>query len=234
MPSSSHLVRLTLKKSKFVRKGRIMKRSRVLTVLVVGLCVVVLLAACGSSSSGNSGTSTSGPPTLQPTVAKSKPSALPKVTVAFCQNIMTVDQSNTIMNPTTPATTIRVDSPASGGGSCNYEYALFKGNVSVVFVAVVPAGTDSNYLATRAAAGKQPGEQLTITPVSGVGDQAVFVVGSTTVAGQAYKIDALDIIYGSVFWDVNAIHLGAAAAATSDSAQLADFTQVAQIFTGKF
>ncbi len=146
---------------------------------------------------------------------------------------MTVEQSNTIMNPATPATTIRVDSPTSGGGSCNYEYALFKGNVSVV-VGRSPPGTNSNYLAAQAAANKLPSEQLTTTPVSGVGDHAVFVVGSTTVAVQAYKIDALDIIYGSVFWDVNAIHLSAAAAATSDSSQLADFTQVAQIFMGKF
>ncbi len=136
---------------------------------------------------------------------------------------MTVEQSNTIMNPATPATTIRVDSPTSRGGSCNYAYSLFKGNVSVVFVVVVPPGTNSNYLAAQAAANKLPSEQLTTTPVSGVGDHAVFVVGSTTVAVQAYKIDALDIIYGSVFWDVNAIHLSAAAA-TSDSSQLANFT----------
>ena len=204
-----------------------MKRSRPLTVLVLGLCVVVLLTACGSSSSGS--------PTSQPTVAKSKPTALPKVTVAFCQNIMTVTQSNTIMNPATPATTIRVDSPTSGGGSCNYEYALFKGNVSVVFVSIAPKGTSIVDDVNRALAPeKQQGAQITTMPVSNVGDQAVFAVASTTLAGQPYKIDALDVIYGSVFWDVNAIHLGAVAAATSDSAQLADFTQIAQIFTGKF
>jgi hypothetical protein len=204
-----------------------MKPSRTLTALVLGLCVIMLLTACGSSSSGSR--------TSQPTIAKSKPSALPKVTVAFCQNIMTVKQSNTIMNPTTPATTIRVDSPASGGGSCNYEYALFKGNVSVVFVSVVPEGTSIVDNVNQAlAAEKQQGAQVKMTPVSNVGDQAVFAVASTTLAGQPYKIDSLDIIYGSVFWDVNAIHLGSDATATSDSAQLADFTQIAQIFTGNF
>ncbi len=65
VPSSSHLRHLTLKTPRFVRKGRSMKRSRLLTVLVVGLGVVALLAACSSSSSdnsGSSGTSVFGPP----------------------------------------------------------------------------------------------------------------------------------------------------------------------------
>jgi hypothetical protein len=158
--------------------------------------------------------------------------------MAFCQSILTIAEANQIMQSPHTATTIRIDAPASGGGSCNYEYASFKGIVSIVFVGVIPTGTTltADALAAQVQKGASSVEGATITTqaVSGVGDVAVFAASSATLAGQPYKFDALDIAYGQVFFDVNVPLLGPDAASASDSALLASFTQVAKLVTSRW
>ena len=131
------------------------------------------------------------------------------------------------MQPTTPATTIRIDSPKSGGGSCNYEYAAFKGIVSVVFVGTIPQGVSISDVATQALGGANlpPGGKITTTPVSDVGDQALFITAAIPIAGKTLKMDFLDIIYGAIFFDCNNPNVGS----IPDATELNGFTQVAQL-----
>jgi uncharacterized protein (DUF111 family) len=160
------------------------------------------------------------------------------MTMAFCQRILTVDEANQIMKSPHTATTIRIDAPPDGGGSCNYEYAPYKGIVSIVFVNVIPDGVtlnaDSIAAQVRAGASQVKGAKITTQQVSNVGDMAVFAAGSATLAGKPYKFDALDIAYGRVFFDVNVPLLGPDAVAASDSALLASLTQVAQLVTSRW
>lgn len=215
-----------------------MKLSRKLAVLIIGLCAALLVAACGSSSLTADQTPNPGTKPPQTTSAKPKPTALPQMTMAFCQSILTVGEANQIMKSPHTATTIRIDAPSDGGGSCNYEYAPYKGIVSIVFVNVIPDGValnaDTIAAQAKAQASSVEGAKITTQPVSGVGDVAVFAAGSATLAGKPYKFDALDIVYGRVFFDVNVPLLGPDAAAASDSALLASFTQVAQLVTSRW
>jgi hypothetical protein len=137
---------------------------------------------------------------------------------------MTVAQANTIMHPPTPATTIRVDAPASGGGSCNYEYKPYNSVVSIVFPAAVI--NVSNPQAVFAAADKQlpqsASAKITATPVSGVGDAAQFVTGVLTVV--PLKMAALQVIYGKIFFTCSNFNVQGSSFAT----QQTYLTQVCQ------
>lgn len=174
--------------------------------LLVGL---LALSACGSSASagGGGGGGGGGGSTAAPTTPpKLKPTALPKITMAFCQGILTLAEANQIMRPATPATTIRIDANASGGGSCNYEYAPYKAVVSVIFVTLAPPSASIADLAGQAAS--KTGGKLTMTPVSGLGDQAEYGVVNVPIQGQTYNVDAMDVIYGTLFFNCELAYLG--------------------------
>jgi hypothetical protein len=104
-----------------------MRKLRVFVILAAVLGISLVAAACGAGASGstgngaggNGGTSGSGTSSGGTTAAKSKPTSVPVITLAFCQKILTVSEANQIMHPTTAATTIRIDSNSTGG-SCNY------------------------------------------------------------------------------------------------------------------
>lgn len=178
-----------------------MKRFQASVLFSLLMCVSLAVAACSSGATAGSptGGGASAAATAAPTATpKPKPTAVPKITVAFCQGIMTVAQANQIMHPPTPATTIRVDAPASGGGSCNYEYKPFHSVVSIVFG---PTVIDvSNPQAAFAAADKQLPQSanatFTTTPVSGVGDAAQFVTG--VIIQLPLKLASLQVIYGKI------------------------------------
>lgn len=179
-----------------------MKRFQRQVALTLMVCVALAVAACGGGATagspngaGGGGSSTAPAPAA---TVKPKPTAIPKITVAFCQNIMTVAQANTIMHPPTPATTIRVDAPASGGGSCNYEYKPFHAVVSIVFGPTIIDA--SNPQAFFAAADTQIPQStnatITPTPVSGVGDAAQFL--TIVFASLPIKMASLQVIYGKI------------------------------------
>ncbi|MGE5335200.1 MAG: hypothetical protein ACM3N4_10905 [Nitrososphaerota archaeon] len=179
-----------------------MKRFQRHVLLTMMVCVSLAIAACGSGANAGSPTGKGGvnaPVPAATATTKPKPTALPKITVAFCQGIMTVAQANQIMHPTIPATMIRVDSPASGGGSCNYEYATYRSVVTITFEPYT--GGPGNAQAVFAAADKQLPQAnnatITVTKVTGVGDAAQFVTGVINVA--RLKMAALQVIYGSIF-----------------------------------
>lgn len=205
-----------------------MTRLRRHALLALLLGVLLAVGACA----GGGGGSTAGAPsaTAAPTATpKPKPTAVPKITIAFCQGIMTVAQANQIMHPPTPATTIRIDAPASGGGSCNYEYKPFHSVVSVVFPATVI--DVSNPQAVFAAADKQLPQSanatITTTPVSGVGDAAQFVTGVLTVV--PLKMASVQVIYGKILFTCSNFNVTGSSFAT----QKTYLTQVCQQYVSQ-
>ncbi len=177
-----------------------MKQSRTLTVLILGLCVASLLAACGGTSTGHGG---SGTPTAPATSApKAKPTGVPTLSVAYCQGLMTLAEANQIMQPATAANTIRVDHGGTGG-SCNWEYAQFKPVVSVLFEPF-PQGVSLDAVATQGltALQKAPGAKSTKTKVTGVGDQALYISASAQIGAGIWE-DLLDTHFGSIYISCN-------------------------------
>lgn len=206
-----------------------MTRLRRHTLLALLLGVLLAMGACAG---GGGGGTTAGSPsaTAAPTATpKPKPTAIPKITIAFCQGIMTVAQANQIMHPPTPATTIRIDAPASGGGSCNYEYKPFHSVVSVVFPATVI--DVSNPQAVFAAADKQLPQSanatITTTSVSGVGDAAQFVTGVLTVV--PLKMASVQVIYGKILFTCSNFNVQGASFATEQT----ELTQVCQQYVSQ-
>lgn len=204
-----------------------MKSTRVLMMLPAVLCGALLVAACGAGATGP-GTTTSGVPSGgTPKVVKSKPTAVPKITVALCQQLLTVAEANQIMKPPTAATTIRIDSTTEGG-SCNYEYAQFKSVVSIVFHSYQQGQSLS--AAASQISSRVPNATVKTTMVSGVGDQALFVSAKVSVQGITIWDDGLDVTYGNVLFTFANFNVPAT---SSDAAQLAALTQVAQLVLGR-
>lgn len=151
---------------------------------------------------------------------------MPKITVALCQQLLTVAEANQIMKPPIAATTIRVDS-TTAGGSCNYEYAQFKSVVSIAFLPFQQGQSLSaaaNQITSRTSS--LPNATVKTTMVSGVGDQALFVSAKATVQGISFWDDGLDVAYGNVLFAFANFKVPAT---SSDAAQQAMLTQVAQL-----
>jgi hypothetical protein len=188
-------------------------KSLSLAFIRIALLVGALsLAACGVSTGG---TSTGGTSTPAPTATpkpKPKPNAPPPITQLYCQSIMTVDEANQIMNPPTPATTIRAQSDAELG-VCSYissqaQFAVVKILVDQkAYTGPNPVPTSTIIqLVTELA--NEPGATITTTkPVSGVGDQAEFLAASVTDNSITFYADAFYVIYGKVAFMCDDFHL---------------------------
>jgi hypothetical protein len=138
------------------------------------------MAACSTSTGGTS-TGGGGTPSPTATAAPTKPTSVPTITIALCEQMLSISQANQILNPPNPANTIVVDS-TSEGGSCNYEYAQFKIDVYLLFLPY--KGGSSSDLAAAATSQSLPGVQITTNqPVSGIGDQALFIAGNAASNG---------------------------------------------------
>lgn len=194
--------------------------TNVLLAFVAG--ATLSMSACSLSTGGSTGGGTSAAATATP---KPKPTAVPRISAAFCQSFMTVAQANAIMQPPTQATFIRVDN-GPAGGSCNYEYAQFKSVVSVLFLPYTgtqtPQAEQNGLKAVASNASSVQGAAVTTTMVSGVGDAALFVTAAldSPPLKQAY----LDVIYGAVVLSCFNPNVGSA----SFAAQQAALTQACQ------
>lgn len=180
------------------------RSSRITVILTLGLCMSLLLGACGTPSTGNQGTpqASAQPTTAQPT-PKPKPTGVPTFTVKLCSQLMSVDEANSMIQPKTPATTI-VPTNGDNGGACNYEAS--KTNIPLIIYFFDWTGptppipqSDIDAVLSQAA-----GTDITIgkaVPVTGVGDQAEYVEATASVRGFTANAHVFYVIYGRVFFD---------------------------------
>lgn len=200
---STHFFQVSKLRSRFgVRSWR---RAPAACVLAAAFVLLPACTAGGSTTSGN-GNSGNGSPSATATTAPAPTatplSAVPQITLAFCQGLVSLSDANTLMKPATPATSIVPDN-ARPGGSCSYIYA--QGGIDLtLFFQPFPVGMSLNTIAQQSIAEAEakgtipPGTQYSITPVSGVGDQALFASISGTVHGITGYYDSLYTTVGSV------------------------------------
>ncbi len=141
----------------------------------------------------------------RPTATKAPLSAVPQITLAFCQGLVSLSDANNIMHPASPITSIVPDN-ARPGGSCSYTSSSHQAGIPLsLYFQPFPAGTSLNAIAQQAVAqaeaknGIPPGLSFNITPVSGIGDQALYGSASGTFSGISVFYAALDTTIGSVW-----------------------------------
>jgi hypothetical protein len=146
-------------------------------LLMLALGSMLAVTACGSSTGSTGGSTGNGTPTVAATAtAKPKPTAVPHLDLAYCQQLMSLDEMNNMFKPPAPAATI-VPTNGDGGGACNYEVA--KANIPLIIYFLewkgpdpIPQSDIDAELATSI------GSEITITvatPVTGIGHQAEYV-----------------------------------------------------------
>ncbi len=190
-----------------------MKSYRKLAVLVVGLCAALSLAACAetSAASGNTGnTGNTGTPvaklaaaTATPKPAKPKPTGVPHITEAYCQQLMTVSEANSLMQPTTPATTI-VATSSDNGGACNYQASPANFPLIIYFfqwTGPVPIPQNDIAAALAQATGASNIKVGTFKTVNGIGVQAAYMEATATEDGGSFTIHIFYVLEGPFFYD---------------------------------
>jgi hypothetical protein len=184
-----------------------MKRVRVrlfVTLVTLLACVCVSMAACSPGGASTAGTpaATSAVATSQPT-AQPTLAALPTITQALCQQLMTVAEANTIIQPPAPATSIVADNGDSGG-SCNYVASQTRIPLIIYFLAwtgpvPIPQNDIAAALAEASGASKVTINQA--TPVDGIGVQAEFVSATATGQGFTGSLTIFYVLEGPFFFD---------------------------------
>ncbi len=169
-----------------------MKSYRKLAVLVVGLCAALLMAACGGSSSGSGNTGAPTATSAATATAKPKPTAVPHPTLAYCQQLMSLSEMNTLFQPPAPAATI-VPTNGDTGGACNYEVS--KSNIPlIIFFLEWKGPTPISQSDIAGALAQASGANLTInaaTPVTGIGQQAEYL-DATGAGGSVHVFYVLE------------------------------------------
>jgi hypothetical protein len=157
------------------------------------ICGSLALAAC-SLTTTNTGGSTGGvtPTAAASATAKPKPTVVPTTSVAYCQGLLSLADANSIMNPPAPATSILFENDTANSiSACSWVPGQHTAVLAVFFLPF-PQGTSLNAAAQQqlAKAHVPPGDSLTTTPVSGVGDQALYLSETlATPAGPNYVAD---------------------------------------------
>jgi hypothetical protein len=209
--------------------------SRLVAGLLALACMALCAVGCAAPSTAQSGQQSpqvTPTPTVVPTATpRPKPTKVPTITLAFCQQILSVTQANQITNPPTAATSIRAQS-SSKGGMCNYEYSPLHDTISLLFT-LYPGGSLST-LANETLQGSILNGKVTAEePVSGLGDQAYFgtATGSLSFSGISIseKQQTLFVLDGSVIFAVSAGLVNGAGGIgnVSDAQALDEFKQIA-------
>jgi len=183
-----------------------MKRSHSHIILALLACLCVFVAACSpSGTSAASGTPASGNPTATTAQPTAKPSltALPPITQALCQQLMTVAEANTIVQPPTPATSL-VATHGEDGGACNYMASQTRIPLIIYFFdwkgpVPIPQADIAAALAQSSGSTKITINQA--TPVDGIGVQAEFVSLTATDKGFTGSATIFYVLEGPFFYD---------------------------------
>ena len=193
----------------FYRLQTLRGRRIVLGFLLAGL---LALAACaGGSPSGTGGTSgTSGPtatvgaPTA--TTAPKPLSAHPNITVAYCQQLLSLQMANQIIPSSTPATMITQGNPNdSESGACNY--VISQSQILLIVYFIPYSGpqqvTQQDVVAFLS---KSSGSNVTLNtanPVSGIGLFAEYVeaTGRDPNSGSSISAHVLYVLEGPYIFD---------------------------------
>jgi hypothetical protein len=165
--------------------------------------------------------------TLQQFCAKTT-SVLP-ITQALCRQILSIDEANAIMQPAAPATSI-VAANIAQEASCSYLASPGRYVLTILF-APFPPGTSVNAFVQDAlakAAQAQAHWTIAITPVSGVGDQAIYVSATAALNGLTYYWVGLVTTVGQIAIACDTIGFGSAAPPLQ-----APLTQCAQVVVSR-
>lgn len=181
-------------------------RHRIILILLTCACLSFSVAACSpGGTSAASGTPPSGnatATTAQPT-AKATFKALPPITQALCQQLMTVAEANTIVQPPAPATSL-VANHSEDGGSCNYLASQTRIPLVIYFFdwkgpVPIPQADIAAALAQSSGSTKITINQA--TPVNGIGVQAEFVSLTATDKGFTGSATIFYVLEGPFFYD---------------------------------
>jgi|GEM_PF-2023829 hypothetical protein len=194
------------------------RAPRPLTALFCSGPFAVPLTACGGARLGGIGTPPAGsPPATR--APKAKPTRAATIPVAFGQSLLAVAEANSIMQPLTAASAIRVDTRPIGG-SCHDQDAQFKVVVSINFLLLPSRSGALSALASQITA--VAGAHVTTPSVSGIGDQTLFVAATLTTVHR--RQEDLDVVDGGLVMQCFNPDVGSA----SDPSQQAVLTKVCQ------
>ncbi len=174
----------------------------VAAALVVALAVLSACAVGGSTTTNTAKSSASSPTsTMTPSAtAKPKPTALPTTSVAYCQGLLSLADVNSVMKPAAPATSIQfVNDTSNHLSACSWSPGPTIAVLAVFFIQSTP-GVSLNSIAQQqlAKAHSPAGGNIETTPVSGVGDQAMYLSATIpTPSGPNYAGD-LVVAYGAL------------------------------------
>jgi hypothetical protein len=166
----------------------------VVAALVVALAVLSACAAGGSTATntGNNSTSSATATIAPSATVKPKPTSVPTTSVAFCQGLLSLAEVNSVMKPAAPATNIIFENDTSNHlSACSWAQGQTIAVLAVFFLPF-PAGTSLESAAQQQLAKVHvpTGGSVAATPVSGVGDQALYLSASIpTPADLNYAAD---------------------------------------------
>lgn len=182
-------------------------RSRRLAPGALALvAALAVLSACATNPTGPTGQTSGTPPataTTMPTATptpKPKPTSVPTTSNAFCQGLLSLAEANSVMKPPAPATTILFENDSSNQlNACSWTPGQSIAVLAVYF-APFPAGTSMTAVAQQllAKAHAPTGGTPATTPVSGVGDQALYLNTTIPTPAGANYIAALYVADGAV------------------------------------
>lgn len=204
----------------------------VASFLLVGC--LALTACAGGSSTGGSPSSANGPTaTVGAPAATTTPKSLgahPDITVAYCQQLLSLQMANQIIPSSTPATTITQGNPNDAeSGACNYMISQSQALLIVYFIPYSgPQQVTQQDVATFLS--KAAGSNVTINtanPVTGIGLFAEYVeaTGHDPNSGTSLSAHVFYVLEGPYIFDcVTYEHLSPILATQSQLQQCA--TQV--------
>ena len=168
------------------------------------LCGALILAACAASPTGTAGNNTAGgkaTATTAPTATpKPKPTSVPTTSTTYCQGLLSLTEVNSIMQPPAAATNILFENDTSDGLSACSWAAGQSLAVLAVFFLPFPTGTSMTAAVQQQMAKTHipAGGSVNTTPVSGVGDQALYVSAAIPTPNGTEYVAALDVADGAV------------------------------------